>query len=195
MNFHKQSGEADIATNIPHFTQTKQPPRSLPNHQRASRARQRVNINILRVMQFFLPLLLLRKKKVVSLHRFRERGRLAQLVQSVCLTSRGSAVRIRQRPHPINVLFLDLTAAAEAAFFICIPQFNRTSARCTSFIISCRMSISRPSPTLMADQQTRVRDRRHLWTATRTNRSRRRSDYTLHRPTFIGSLSVSVQAI
>ena len=26
------------------------------------------------------------------------RGRLAQLVQSVCLTSRGSAVRIRQRP-------------------------------------------------------------------------------------------------
>ena len=27
------------------------------------------------------------------------KGRLAQLVQSVCLTSRGSAVRIRQRPH------------------------------------------------------------------------------------------------
>ena len=27
------------------------------------------------------------------------RGRLAQLVQSVCLTSRGSAVRIRQRPQ------------------------------------------------------------------------------------------------
>ena len=27
------------------------------------------------------------------------RGRLAQLVQSVCLTSRGSAVRIRQRPR------------------------------------------------------------------------------------------------
>ena len=26
-------------------------------------------------------------------------GRLAQLVQSICLTSRGSAVRIRQRPH------------------------------------------------------------------------------------------------
>ena len=25
-------------------------------------------------------------------------GRLAQLVQSICLTSRGSAVRIRQRP-------------------------------------------------------------------------------------------------
>ena len=26
-------------------------------------------------------------------------GRLAQLVESICLTSRGSAVRIRQRPH------------------------------------------------------------------------------------------------
>ncbi len=31
--------------------------------------------------------------------RFDSEGRLAQLVQSVCLTSRGSAVRIRQRPH------------------------------------------------------------------------------------------------
>ena len=36
-------------------------------------------------------------------------GRLAQLVQSICLTSRGSAVRIRQRPHrspPFGGLFL-----------------------------------------------------------------------------------------
>ena len=32
------------------------------------------------------------------------KGRLAQLVQSICLTSRGSAVRIRQRP-PLNLLF------------------------------------------------------------------------------------------
>ncbi len=32
-------------------------------------------------------------------------GRLAQLVQSICLTSRGSAVRIRQRP-PNNQPFL-----------------------------------------------------------------------------------------
>lgn len=48
-------------------------------------------------------------KKAVSLQRFREiehiklneqmKGRLAQLVQSICLTSRGSAVRIRQRPQ------------------------------------------------------------------------------------------------
>ena len=29
-------------------------------------------------------------------------GRLAQLVQSVCLTSRGSGVRIPQRPHKQN---------------------------------------------------------------------------------------------
>ncbi len=40
------------------------------------------------------------QKIVVPLHHFpREKGRLAQLVQSICLTSRGSAVRIRQRPH------------------------------------------------------------------------------------------------
>ena len=48
-------------------------------------------------------------KKAVSLQRFREiehiklneqmKGRLAQLVQSICLTSRGSAVRIRS-PTP-----------------------------------------------------------------------------------------------
>ena len=37
--------------------------------------------------------------KYVTLQRFRrETGRLAQLVQSVCLTSRGSGVRIPQRP-------------------------------------------------------------------------------------------------
>ena len=34
-------------------------------------------------------------KKDMASHKL---GRLAQLVQSVCLTSRGSAVRIRQRP-------------------------------------------------------------------------------------------------
>ena len=37
---------------------------------------------------------------VKSLFLIRQcQGRLAQLVQSVCLTSRGSAVRIRQRPQ------------------------------------------------------------------------------------------------
>ena len=37
-------------------------------------------------------------------------GRLAQLVQSICLTSRGSAVRIRQRPlHlPVSYTHLDV---------------------------------------------------------------------------------------
>ena len=51
------------------------------------------------------------QKKAVPLHRNSEmiaqarvmkriaQGRLAQLVQSICLTSRGSAVRIRQRPR------------------------------------------------------------------------------------------------
>ena len=40
------------------------------------------------------------QKIVVPLHHFpKGKGRLAQLVQSICLTSRGSAVRIRQRPH------------------------------------------------------------------------------------------------
>ena len=40
------------------------------------------------------------KNKAVPLQPQSERdiGRLAQLVQSICLTSRGSAVRIRQRP-------------------------------------------------------------------------------------------------
>ena len=36
------------------------------------------------------------RKVLQSEYKF---GRLAQLVQSICLTSRGSAVRIRQRPH------------------------------------------------------------------------------------------------
>ncbi len=42
------------------------------------------------------------------MHRFNgEHGRLAQLVQSICLTSRGSGVRIPQRPHkpPLRRLF------------------------------------------------------------------------------------------
>ena len=42
----------------------------------------------------------------LSLFPFKKWGRLAQLVQSVCLTSRGSAVRIRQRPPPHFILSL-----------------------------------------------------------------------------------------
>ena len=33
-------------------------------------------------------------------------GRLAQLVQSICLTSRGSAVRIRQRPLFLRAIMI-----------------------------------------------------------------------------------------
>ena len=41
-----------------------------------------------------------KRKKGVPLHRFwnEREGRLAQPVQSICLTSRGSGVRIPQRP-------------------------------------------------------------------------------------------------
>ena len=54
------------------------------------------------------------KKKTENICRFKKKpylciafetrdiGRLAQLVQSICLTSRGSAVRIRQRPLKSN---------------------------------------------------------------------------------------------
>ena len=76
-------------------------------------------------------------KKAVSLQRFREiehiklneqmKGRLAQLVQSICLTSRGSAVRIRQRPLPKGSLtkkfvrlFLFLTSFIQT-FFVLLP--------------------------------------------------------------------------
>ena len=64
-------------------------------------------------------------KKAVSLQRFREiehiklneqmKGRLAQLVQSICLTSRGSAVRIRQRPlFPFSCFRSNLRAFSSA---------------------------------------------------------------------------------
>ena len=39
------------------------------------------------------------KKEQRFLNKRKANGRLAQLVQSICLTSRGSAVRIRQRPQ------------------------------------------------------------------------------------------------
>ena len=65
-------------------------------------------------------------KKAVSLQRFREiehiklneqmKGRLAQLVQSICLTSRGSAVRIRQRP--LNPVF-DFKNRVFCSFTLC----------------------------------------------------------------------------
>ena len=70
-------------------------------------------------------------KKAVSLQRFKEiehiklneqmKGRLAQLVQSICLTSRGSAVRIRQRP-----LFFKSNHDYMIAFFISQPSQRNT---------------------------------------------------------------------
>ena len=45
---------------------------------------------------------------------FSENGRLAQLVQSVCLTSRGSGVRIPQRPQNKKTQFSPSATAARA---------------------------------------------------------------------------------
>ena len=45
------------------------------------------------------------KKRLYLCIAFSENGRLAQLVQSICLTSRGSAVRIRQRPQRQKAVF------------------------------------------------------------------------------------------
>ena len=45
-------------------------------------------------------------------------GRLAQLVQSVCLTSRGSGVRIPQRPHS----FRQLSIGRWIAVFLCTKE-------------------------------------------------------------------------
>ena len=58
-------------------------------------------------------------------------GRLAQLVQSICLTSRGSAVRIRQRPpnergYPelknLSSLFLCIICLVIAVCYFCISE-------------------------------------------------------------------------
>ncbi len=51
----------------------------------------------------------------LSLRQVQMQGRLAQLVQSICLTSRGPAVRIRQRPrrHPNGCLFLYILVHTE----------------------------------------------------------------------------------
>ena len=42
-------------------------------------------------------------------------GRLAQLVQSIWFTPRGSGVRIPQRPHPISIMS-GLTSCCKAIF-------------------------------------------------------------------------------
>ncbi len=54
-------------------------------------------------------------------------GRLAQLVQSICLTSRGSAVRIRQRPPLLIAIMISMVA-----FFI-FPTNTKTPYSPTTF--------------------------------------------------------------
>ena len=66
-----------------------------------------------------------KKKTPYLCTRLQEQGRLAQLVQSICLTSRGSAVRIRQRPHKtdntkvLSVFFLYAHSCHDFAACVC----------------------------------------------------------------------------
>ena len=53
------------------------------------------------------------------------KGRLAQLVQSICLTSRGSAVRIRQRPQRKTSVFLFLFIISFPCVRTDIPMLNK----------------------------------------------------------------------
>ena len=55
-------------------------------HQKKNRKKSAEYLDISKKLPTFAP-------------AYKKQGRLAQLVQSVCLTSRGSAVRIRQRPQ------------------------------------------------------------------------------------------------
>ena len=60
------------------------------------------------------------------------RGRLAQLVQSICLTSRGSAVRIRQRP-PLKIKHL--RHSRECFSVICRGENGDLRISCESFLV------------------------------------------------------------
>ena len=55
------------------------------------------------------------KKKLYLCNALGENGRLAQLVQSVCLTSRGSGVRIPQRPLSITYVLVGAAKTAQPA--------------------------------------------------------------------------------
>ena len=90
-------------------------------------------------------------KTPLSLHRLQERttaqsnkkGRLAQLVQSVCLTSRGSGVRIPQRP-PIKTGESKITFSC---FCLFAKQRNSFSISSPSYlcIFSSRRKINSQS--------------------------------------------------
>ena len=76
---------------------------------------------------FFMKILA-NKKIVVPLQRKTEKqGRLAQLVQSICLTSRGSAVRIRQRPQEEKLIKV-------SPLFYYTSPFSRTTHAYGKFI-------------------------------------------------------------
>ena len=60
-------------------------------------------------------------------------GRLAQLVQSVCLTSRGSGVRIPQRPHS----FRQLSIGRWVAVFLCANETEGGWETHASWAIGC----------------------------------------------------------
>ena len=71
-----------------------------------------------------------------------EKGRLAQLVQSVCLTSRGSGVRIPQRP-PIKTGGSKIAFSCFCLFAKQRNSFSISSASCPCFFSSRRKISSR----------------------------------------------------
>ena len=71
-----------------------------------------------------------------------KKGRLAQLVQSVCLTSRGSGVRIPQRP-PIKTGESKITFSCFCLFAKQRNSFSISSPSCLCFFSSRRKISSR----------------------------------------------------
>ena len=71
-----------------------------------------------------------------------KKGRLAQLVQSVCLTSRGSGVRIPQRP-PIKTGENKNVFSCFSLFTKQQKRFSISSSSCLCFFPSRRKIISR----------------------------------------------------
>ena len=75
-------------------------------------------------------------------HNQIKKGRLAQLVQSVCLTSRGSGVRIPQRP-PIKTGGSKIAFSCFCLFAKQRNSFSISSASCPCFFSSRRKISSR----------------------------------------------------
>ena len=68
------------------------------------------------------------KKTFYFCNAFEKNGRIAQLVQSICLTSRGSAVRIRLRPQPFSILLIRILIGRIAQLVQSICLTSRGSA-------------------------------------------------------------------